>query len=246
MKVNFADFVPISTIDYTGKSACVVFFKGCLFNCGYCHNHDHIDTINIVDEQVIRDKISSSAPFVTGVVFSGGETTAQPQALMSLATFVKELGLDVAIQTNGYYPHVVHELVKKNLIDKVFMDLKACPTNIPLYKKVVGRNIDVNRILHTIEILDSKSVPTELRTTVFKNLNGVPEDIDDVVFWLHRNIRHKENFEYVLQRGMLKNAPEGCGLIEVDEEYLLNLANGHVKPIFKNVSVRTEKGRVEV
>lgn len=248
MQINFAGFVPISTIDYTGKSSCVVFFKGCQFDCVYCHNHDHIDTTEMVDEWAIKDKIMQSSSFVNSVVFSGGEATNQSSVLISLAEYVvDELGLDVGIHTNGYNPDVIQKMINADVVNKVFMDLKACPTDNLLYNRVAGRHVDVKRIVQSIEILDKNYVETELRTTVFDNLIGEHGAIDDIAFWLNRNIKHKHCFEYVLQKGLIENAPKGSGLVEIDEELLISLAKGHVKLLFENVFVRTQKrNRIEI
>jgi len=69
--------------------------------------------------------IRDSQLAISGVVFSGGEATAQKDALLSLARAVKGMGLAVGVQTNGVYPGTLEALIKERLIDHVALDIKA-------------------------------------------------------------------------------------------------------------------------
>ena len=57
---------------------------------------------------------------------------------MPLAEFAREMGLAIGIHTNGCYPEMASELVKRNLVDKFFIDIKAPPDDPALYGKVTG------------------------------------------------------------------------------------------------------------
>ena len=59
-------------------------------------------------------------------------------AILSLAEFAKELGLLVGIHTNGCYPEMEQELIKRKLVDKFFIDVKAPPDDPEIYGKVAG------------------------------------------------------------------------------------------------------------
>lgn len=69
--------------------------------------------------------IRSSAPYISGVVFSGGEPTLQKEALVALARYAKSIGLDVGIQTNGLFPETLSMLIDENLVDKIALDFKS-------------------------------------------------------------------------------------------------------------------------
>ena len=81
--------IPVSTIDWYGRSASVVFFNGCNFNCIYCSNKNFIDISdrleplfrkgNVVDIEEIEKQIRDARAFISAVVFSGGEPTAHPR-----------------------------------------------------------------------------------------------------------------------------------------------------------------------
>jgi pyruvate formate lyase activating enzyme len=249
-KINYAGFVPLSTVDWPGKSACTVFFKGCPFRCLYCHNYEHIDSSNMTDEQEIKDKIRTSSNFISGVVFSGGEATIQPDGLLSLANFAKnELGLSVSIHTNGYNPDVIKTMYEQNLLDKVFIDLKADPSDTILYDKVCGldNNNSISnvskRVVKSIHLVHDLGIDTELRTTVFKNMVCTDKDMKNIAIWLNENITNTHQFEYIIQQGNLENVPESIKdkLIEINEDEIVEITRKNIIPYFTNVFVRTSQ-----
>ena len=69
--------------------------------------------------------IGESAPYISGVVFSGGEPTLQKDALIELARRVKGMGLAVGIQTNGLFPDTLDALIAGQLVDKIALDYKT-------------------------------------------------------------------------------------------------------------------------
>lgn len=68
--------------------------------------------------------IRSSALLISGVVFSGGEATMQPEALYALAREVKQMGLAIGMHTNGVYPEVLRNLISLRQIDLIALDMK--------------------------------------------------------------------------------------------------------------------------
>ena len=126
MKVNYADTVSLSTLDWRGKAAITIFFRGCPLRCPYCQNHPYLEEPDLVELDFVKEIIKKSKNFVSAVVFSGGEPLMQ-SAILSLAEFAKELGLLVGIHTNGCYPEMEQELIKRKLVDKFFIDVKAPP-----------------------------------------------------------------------------------------------------------------------
>jgi len=69
--------------------------------------------------------IGTSAPFISGVIFSGGEPTLQKDALTELARYAKQQGLAVGIQTNGLFPGTLEELIRQHLVDRIAIDYKT-------------------------------------------------------------------------------------------------------------------------
>lgn len=123
--INYGGFVPLSTIDWRGRSVCVVFFRGCPVQCWYCQNKNILTGEDRRDTNEIMNQIRASSLLISAVVFSGGEATMQPEALSYLAEKSKNLGLKTGIHTNGVFPEVIRELIEKGLIDHVALDVKA-------------------------------------------------------------------------------------------------------------------------
>jgi pyruvate formate lyase activating enzyme len=91
--INFGGFVPLSTVDWRGRSVCVVFFRGCPVQCWYCHNKNILTGEDRRSAEDILNQIRSALLLISGVVFSGGEATIQPVALRYLAEHCKGSGL---------------------------------------------------------------------------------------------------------------------------------------------------------
>jgi pyruvate formate lyase activating enzyme len=93
--------------------------------CSYCHNRPIQDGEDYRDLDEIVAMIRSSRMLVSGVVFSGGEPTMQPEPLKALASASREMGLLVGLQTNGVFPKVLAGLIAERLVDRVALDIKA-------------------------------------------------------------------------------------------------------------------------
>ncbi|WFN34876.1 anaerobic ribonucleoside-triphosphate reductase activating protein [Methanogenium sp. S4BF] len=136
MNINFGGFVPISTVDWRGRSVCTVFLRGCPVHCHYCHNPELQGGADLRTAEEILDLIQSSRMLISGVIFSGGEPTMQKDALIALAEGCRAMGLKVGVQTNGVFPETLEELVSRSLIDLVHLDLKTRWEHYPKLLKV--------------------------------------------------------------------------------------------------------------
>jgi pyruvate formate lyase activating enzyme len=125
MKVNYGGFVDLSTIDWPGRAVCTVFFRGCPLRCSYCHNATIQAGSDPRDTNEILDAIRDARMLVSGVIFSGGEPTMQAEPLVALAGAVKEMGLAVGVQTNGYFPDTLALLIDGGLVDRIALDYKT-------------------------------------------------------------------------------------------------------------------------
>ncbi|ACL17279.1 anaerobic ribonucleoside-triphosphate reductase activating protein [Methanosphaerula palustris] len=125
LKVNFGGFVPLSTVDWPGRAVCTVFFRGCPVRCPYCQNRAILGGTDLREVSEVRSMISSSGFLISGVVFSGGEATAQVEPLAALAAAAHDLGLATGVQTNGVYPAALAYLIENELVDRVALDIKA-------------------------------------------------------------------------------------------------------------------------
>ncbi len=203
INVDFGHIIPVSTVDWHKKATCMVFLNKCPFRCPYCQNYKLLENTNIIDVNIVKKKIEASFDFVSSIIFSGGEPTAQENALDALLRFSKRNDLMTGIQTNGYYPHVIRKLVDHNLVDKVCMDMKAPPSDSVKYEAMTGVEDANKKMAESFNIVNVSRITLEVRTTVFKPFI---EDIFDIAQFLEsRNYRST----YILQTGIPENSPEG-------------------------------------
>jgi len=155
-----------SFIDYRGKVSTIIFTPFCNFDCFYCHNaqllkgeEQHCDYTSEEDFFSYLDKRKG---LIDGIVVSGGEPTLHSD-LEQFIRKIKEKGYYVKLDTNGYKPEVVENLINKNLLDYVAMDIKA---PFSQYEDVIKTKIDIEKIKGSIKLLENSNVEHEFRTTV--------------------------------------------------------------------------------
>ena len=248
MKLVFSGImIPVSTIDWYGRAASVIFFNGCNFKCLYCSNNNFIRVANqrleplyrggsVIDMKEIEKQIHDSKMFISAVVFSGGEPTAHPQELEHLANYAKSLGLLVGIETNGYYPLRLEALIQKKLVDKIFLDVKAPLDDARAYSRITGGVHDAaGRCCMSLKL---KGAPIEVRTTVFRSIADVTG--------IARSLKGQD-CTYVIQQGIPENAPDGAIRKETifSRDELVELARS--VSFLKEVRIRTrEKGEEKI
>ena len=181
MNVNFGGIIPLSTVDWHGRSSIVIFLNGCPFNCSYCHNSDLLKKFNPTDSEIIKKRILESKPFISSVVFLGGEPLLQNEAVEELAAFAKSQNLFVGVHTNGFYPEAVSSLIQKNLADQFFIDIKA-PFEADFYETIIQIPSDqaILNIQKSLQIVDQSPVGLEIKTTVFPKTIGFADDIPKI------------------------------------------------------------------
>ena len=176
--MQISGFIKNSFVDYPGNIACVVFTPGCNFNCWYCHNYDLInETVGAINEEEVFNFLLDRKGFIDGVVVTGGEPTMQPD-LEEFIKKVKQLGFKVKLDTNGTNLNAIKNLVQKNLLDYIAMDIKA-----PINKyNIITTVPNINEVVSSINYIKSCGVNYEFRTTYAPNLNAA--DIEEIVNYL--------------------------------------------------------------
>jgi pyruvate formate lyase activating enzyme len=168
-QVNFGGFVPLSTVDWRGRSVCTVFFRGCPVRCVYCQNAAILSGTEMRPISEVIEMIRGSRMYVSGIIFSGGEPTMQRDALIALAQASKDMGLVVGVQTNGIYPATLDALIKGGIIDRVALDIKA---RWARYNNLIGGNYvkNVQRSLYLCrDAHESQKLPEfEIVVTLFR------------------------------------------------------------------------------
>ena len=158
----------LSLIDYPDKVAAVVFTKGCLFRCPFCHNPDlvlHEREVPDLFEET-KEYLKKHHEFLDGVCITGGEPTIHKD-LPEFIDFVKGLGLSVKLDTNGVTPKMVEKFLKEKSIDYVAMDIKHTWDKYDSIANLAPDKKDfVARCKETFRMVQDSGIAHEWRTTV--------------------------------------------------------------------------------
>ncbi len=175
----------LTLLDFPGKTACTIFCYGCNFLCPFCHNALLVTekAEEFIDEEEIFSFLKKRQGILDGVCVTGGEPTLQKN-LKGFLSRIKEMGFAVKLDTNGYKPELLKEIIDEGLCDYVAMDIKNTPEK---YALTVGKEIDTERILRSISMLKEGKIPCEFRTTVVKEFH-TEEDIREIARLLKSNI----------------------------------------------------------
>ena len=152
--MKICGFNKTTLLDYPGRVACTIFLGGCNFRCPFCQNGALVvepDTQYGYSEDEILAFLKKRKGILDGVCVSGGEPTLAPE----LPEFL-------------------------GLINKVAMDIKACPSN---YHVLTGVNVNLDAIRETAGWLCSGDLDYEFRTTVVRELHS-ENDFLEISQWL--------------------------------------------------------------
>ncbi len=158
----------------------MLFLGGCPFRCPFCQNPELVTGTGCeqVEVDALVEEFAKNKKFIDAITITGGEPLAQAEALKELCRKLKENGIHVKVDTNGYYPKELEELLP--YIDAVAMDLKT-RLEPEAYKAATGFPGDaedlLKRVLKSIGILKKFKGYREFRTTVVPGLNDEVEDI---------------------------------------------------------------------
>lgn len=175
----------LTLLDFPGKTACTIFCYGCNFLCPFCHNALLVTekAESFIDEEEIFSFLRKRQGILDGVCVTGGEPTLQKD-LKAFLKRIKDIGFAVKLDTNGYKPDLLKEIIDEGLCDYVAMDIKNTPEK---YALTVGKTIDTEKILQSISILKEGKIPCEFRTTVVKDFHR-EEDITEIAELLKGDI----------------------------------------------------------
>lgn len=182
----------LTTLDYPGKLAAIVFTAGCNFRCGYCHNPHLVDpeqvkkqTDDLIPENVFFNFLKTRKGLIDGVCITGGEPTLHSD-LPEFALKVKEAGFLVKIDTNGTRPEVLKKITENKAVDYFAMDIK---TSLSKYKNLARTELALEEIKKSKDFIQNCGLPYEFRTTAIKEKHT--EDIfEEIGEW----IRGSENY----------------------------------------------------
>ncbi|MDO4529828.1 MAG: anaerobic ribonucleoside-triphosphate reductase activating protein [Lachnospiraceae bacterium] len=160
----------MTLLDFPGHVACTVFLGGCDFRCPFCHNFELVDGTAkpVMDEEEFLSFLNKRTGLLDGVAFTGGEPLLHKD-LPELMQKIRTLGFGVKLDTNGYHPDLLKEILAANLADYVAMDVKNSPEKYAMTAGV--ETIDLSRINESISVLMNSGIDYEFRTTVVKEFH---------------------------------------------------------------------------
>lgn len=189
--LRIGGFVPLTTIDYPGELAAVVFCQGCPWRCRYCQNGALIDpsATPVIAWSQVRELLERRRGLLDAVVFSGGEPTLQ-SALPAAMTEVRDLGFKVGLHTAGSAPKRLARLLP--LLDWVALDIKALPEDYPA---ITGIPRSGEAAWESLSLIQASGVSLEVRTT------AMPD-------WTERDLATLA--AALAQRGVRRYAVQAC------------------------------------
>jgi pyruvate formate lyase activating enzyme len=160
-QLRVGGLTPLTTIDFPGELAAVVFCQGCPWRCPYCHNGHLIPArgANLIPWGQVLGFLDARRGLLDAVVFSGGEPTLQA-GLDAAMESVRRLGFKVGLHTAGPYPDRLGRVL--HLVDWVGLDIKALPEHYPEVTGVPGSG---ERAWESLRVLLDSGVAHEVRTT---------------------------------------------------------------------------------
>jgi pyruvate formate lyase activating enzyme len=162
MTLRVGGLTPLSTTDWPGMLAAVVFCQGCPWHCRYCHNPGLIPARgeNEIPWEEVMTFLRRRQGLLDGVVFSGGEPTLQA-ALPDAIREVRALGFKIGLHTGGMVPKKLDAILP--LVDWVGLDVKAPFADYP---RITGAAGSGERVLAGLQHVLDSGVEHEIRTTV--------------------------------------------------------------------------------
>lgn len=164
-------------LDYPQHVAATLFTGGCNFRCPFCHNGGLVidpDSQPQIPEEEIFAFLQKRKGILTGICITGGEPTLQPD-LADFIRRIRSLGYLVKLDTNGYRPEVLSQLLTEKLLDYVAMDIKSSPEH---YAQTAGLNqLDFSLIEQSASLVRNAGIAYEFRTTVVRELHSLADFI---------------------------------------------------------------------
>ncbi len=155
----------MTLLDFPGRVACTVFLGGCDFRCPFCHNFELAEgkLPPIMEEEELLSFLKTRHGLLDGVAFTGGEPCLHP-GLPDLMVKIRDLGFATKLDSNGYHPARLREILDRGLADYIAMDIKNSPEK---YAMTCGvESIDLDIIRESIALIMERAPDYEFRTTV--------------------------------------------------------------------------------
>ena len=199
--LRIGGLLPLTTVEWEGHLAAVLFLQGCPWRCRYCHNTGLVSarTKKLMPWAEVWSFLQERQGLLDAVVFSGGEPTAQASLPAALSA-AKGLGYLVALHTNGYNTAALGRALETGAVDYVAMDIKAPFGRYDEVTRVVGSGRKAQR---SATAIIKAAVAHEFRTTYHSDLL-TPEDLRTIA----QDLQWRGAQAYYLQRYRDEGSPD--------------------------------------
>jgi len=228
--MNIGGFQKTSLLDFPDTLSAIVWTNDCNFRCPFCYNKNLVlDQTESIPEKEVFKFLEKRKGMLEGLVISGGEPFLQEE-LGDFIKKAKDLGYLIKVDTNGSLPDKIKQLVDKNLIDYISMDVKA-PKN--KYNQISGVDVKISKIEKSIDLIRNNVLEYEFRTTFVPQILK-KEDIIEIGKWLEGSEK------YYLQQ--FRNNPplistEYNNVAPYSKEYIIETLES-IKPFYKFCDIR--------
>jgi len=168
----------MTLLDFPGVVSCTIFLGGCDFRCPFCHNFELVDGTAqpvMTDDELI-DFLKSRKALLDGVAITGGEPLLH-RDIIELIEKIRAVGYKVKLDTNGYHPELLKEILERGIVDYIAMDIKNSEEK---YAVTCGLDsIDFDKIRESISLLMNGKTDYEFRTTVINEFH-TEEDFEKI------------------------------------------------------------------
>ncbi len=204
----------LTLLDYPGHVACTLFAHGCNLRCPFCHNAGLVvrQPANIINNEELTDFLNKRKGILDGICLTGGEPLAQKDAI-EFIEFLRSFGYKIKLDTNGFYPERLKDIIDKGLVDYIATDIKSSPEG---YARAVGiDNIDLSPLNESIKLIMSSGIDYEFRTTAVKGLHIV-SDFEKIGEWIQDASRYFIQ-QYIDSGDLIKGGFEAFNRQETEE-----------------------------
>lgn len=160
-RILIASFDPAARHDWPGRRTATIYLLGCPWRCVYCHNPklQKRGALPALSWNSIALQLESLRPGIDGVVFSGGEPTAD-RCLPEAITAVRAMGFPVGLHCSGAYPERLEKILP--VLDWIGFDLKA---DYEGYAALTGAPGSAARATRSAQLIVASGVDHEFRLT---------------------------------------------------------------------------------
>ena len=153
-----------------------------------------------------------------------GDLVLHPENAPKKIHEIKGLGYIVKLDSNGWRPDLLKELIEEKLVDHIAMDIKNSKEK---YSATAGVEVDMSQITQSVDLLMHSGISYEFRTTIIEEFHD-EDDIRRIGEWIKGAKMYRlQRFidgETCIYRGLHPISLEKAkGFVEILKPYIENV-----------------------